>query len=211
MNLLRIFFFGLVISLLGTLPLGTLNVSAMQLSATRGVLPAVYFSVGALLVEMIYVRLSLATMDFFRKKSGWFRIMEWVSLLIIAALAVGSLVGAGVERPVSILDSGLPPFWSGVFLSAVNPLQIPFWFGWSAFLFSRKQRVPGTWVYPLYITGIGLGTFLGNGIFIWGGFVLVNTLQVSNHLMQGIAGGAFALAALVQGYRMYFRKPSPKP
>ncbi|WP_315815821.1 hypothetical protein [Paraflavitalea speifideaquila] len=75
MKLLRIFITGLFISFLGTLPLGTLNVAAMQLSVTDGLRPAFYFALGALLVEMVYVRLSLVAMDWVRKQknysAGW--------------------------------------------------------------------------------------------------------------------------------------------
>ena len=68
MPLLRIFFTGMFISFLGTLPLGTLNISAMQISVSDGVRPAFYFALGALLVEMIYVRLSLVAMNWVRKQ-----------------------------------------------------------------------------------------------------------------------------------------------
>ena len=56
---LKVFLAGLIVSFLGSLPLGTTNVAAMQLSIDRGLLPAFYFSLGSLTVELIYVRLSL--------------------------------------------------------------------------------------------------------------------------------------------------------
>ena len=68
MRLARIFFIGMLISFLGSLPLGTLNIAAMQISITDGVMQALQFSVGSLLAEVIYVRLSLVAMDWVRKK-----------------------------------------------------------------------------------------------------------------------------------------------
>ena len=59
----RIAITGLFISFLGTLPLGTLNVAAMQISVTDGVVPAMYFVLGAMIVEIIYVRVSLVAME----------------------------------------------------------------------------------------------------------------------------------------------------
>ena len=55
MKLLRVLVTGLFISFLGTLPLGTLNLAAMQISISDGIRPALYFALGALLVEIIYV------------------------------------------------------------------------------------------------------------------------------------------------------------
>lgn len=72
MALARLFFGGMFISLLGTL---TLNVTAMQISLQEGVRNAMYFSVGTLLTEMIYVRISLIGINWVRKQknflNGW--------------------------------------------------------------------------------------------------------------------------------------------
>ena len=40
-----------------------MNIAAMQISVTDGIKPAIYFAIGVLLVEIIYVRLSLIAMN----------------------------------------------------------------------------------------------------------------------------------------------------
>ena len=141
---MRIFFSGLFISFLGALPLGTLNVAAMQISVSEGIKNAIYFSLGALLVEMIYVRISLVAMDWVRKQKKIFQWLEWLSILIVIALAITSFIAA--SKPSGgknmILSSMLPKFFLGIAMSAVNPVQIPFWFGWSTVLFTKKILVP---------------------------------------------------------------------
>ena len=62
-SFIRIFFTGLLVSFLGSLPLGTLNIAAMQIGISSGALMALYFSFGSLLAEMVYVRASLVAMD----------------------------------------------------------------------------------------------------------------------------------------------------
>ena len=89
-KLLRILFTGMFISFLGSLPLGTLNVAVMQISITDGIYPAAKFAAGALLAEVIYVRLSLIAMDWVRKQQKLFKLLEWLTLLIVVALAVSS-------------------------------------------------------------------------------------------------------------------------
>ncbi len=64
----------MLVSFLGSLPLGTLNVAAMQISISDGVVPAMLFSAGSLLVEIVYVRLSLVAMDWVRKQEKLFRL-----------------------------------------------------------------------------------------------------------------------------------------
>ena len=67
-HLLKIFFTGMLVSFLGSLPLGTLNVAAMQISVSDGITAAILFSLGSLTAEIVYVRLSLVAMDWVRKQ-----------------------------------------------------------------------------------------------------------------------------------------------
>src|SRR6478736_5576072 len=93
-KLLRVFVTGMFISFLGSLPLGTLNIAAMQISISDGIVPALKFSVGSLVAEMIYVRLSLIAMDWVRKQQKLFHILEWVTFGIVLALAISSFYAA---------------------------------------------------------------------------------------------------------------------
>src|SRR5688500_13798744 len=93
-KLSRIFLTGLFISFLGSLPLGTLNIAAMQIAITNGIQPAFLFSLGSLTAEIIYVRLSLIAMDWVRKQQKLFRVLEWITLLIVVALAFSSFYAA---------------------------------------------------------------------------------------------------------------------
>src|SRR6476469_4658416 len=93
-KLLRVFFTGMMISFLGSLPLGTLNIAAMQIAISVGIASAIFFSLGSLTAEVVYVRLSLIAMDWVRKQQKLFKILEWVTLAIVVALAVSSLYAA---------------------------------------------------------------------------------------------------------------------
>src|SRR6188768_3981271 len=133
-DLIKVFFTGMLISFLGSLPLGTLNVAAMQIGIQESITNALYFSLGSLLVEMIYVRISLIGVDWIRKQRNLMKAMEWFTLLIILALAVGSFVAAakGSEGAKNVLlQNNMHRFLLGMFMCAINPVQIPFWFGWS--------------------------------------------------------------------------------
>ncbi|MDX2048925.1 MAG: LysE family transporter [Chitinophagaceae bacterium] len=208
MQLLRIFFTGMFISFLGTLPLGTLNVSAMQISVSDGIRPAFYFATGALLIEVGYVRLSLVAMDWIRKHKKLFRALEWITLLIIVALAISSFIAAAksTEAKNPILSNTIHRFWLGAAMSAVNPLQIPFWFGWSSVLFNRKVLLPRSGHYNSYIAGIGTGTLIGSSVFIFGGKLLVDNLNANQKIIQWIIGGIFAATALIQFWKMMSKK-----
>jgi threonine/homoserine/homoserine lactone efflux protein len=207
-KLLRIFLTGLFISFLGSLPLGTLNIAAMQIAITDGIQPAVLFSLGSLTAEVIYVRVSLIAMDWVRKQEKLFKILEWVTLLIVVALAVSSFYAAmhpTMQKNV-ILSSTLHRYLLGLIMSALNPVQIPFWFGWSTVLYTKKILLPKASNYNVYIIGIGLGTLLGNAVFIFGGKLIANKLDKNQHILNWVIGGIFAVTALIQIWKMSRKK-----
>jgi threonine/homoserine/homoserine lactone efflux protein len=208
MPLLRIFFTGLFISFLGCLPLGTLNIAAMQISVTDGIGPAINFSLGALLVEMLYVRVSIVGIDWMQKQEKFFRWFGWFSILIVVALAISSFVAATdphVKKNV-ILSGTLHRFWLGATMSAINPMQVPFWFGWSSVLFSKKILQPRNDHYNAYISGIGTGTFMGNALFIFGGQLLVNGLNAHQQLLNWVIACIFTVTALIMAWKLWKKK-----
>ncbi len=199
MPLVKVFFWGLIVSFLGSLPLGTLNVAAMQISVQESVRNAILFALGSLSVEMIYVRVSLVGINWVRKQKKLFRWMEWLTVAIVLALAIGSFAAAMKPEHAKnvILNNNIHRFFLGVMLSAINPMQIPFWFGWSTVLFTKNILIPKNSFYNIYIVGIGLGTLLGNCVFIFGGKWIVSKMNANQNMINWIIGGIFAATAVI--------------
>lgn len=208
MKLFRIFITGLIISFLGTLPLGSLNIAAMQISVTDGVRPAMYFVLGALIVEVVYVRVSLVAMNWVLQHKKLFRWLEWISIVIILALAVSSFIVAAdpVVKKNVLLSGGIHRFWLGVVMSALNPVQIPFWFGWSTVLFTKNVLEHKNTHYNMYITGIGTGSFIGNLIFILGGRFIVDVLDTNQKILHWIIGLVFLITAVILTIKVLKKK-----
>jgi len=180
----------------------------MQISISSGVTAALLFSLGSLIAEIIYVRISLVAMDWVRKQEKILKALEWVTFLIVAVLAAFSFYAAlhpSVEKNM-VLDSPLPKIALGFIMSAVNPVQIPFWFGWSTVLFSKKVLLPRPDHYNFYIIGIGFGTFMGNCIFIFGGLLIAQKINTNQHVLNWVIGGIFAITALIQLWKILRKK-----
>ncbi len=200
-KIVKIFLWGLMISFLGSLPLGTLNVAAMQIGIQEGVKSALMFSLGSMVVEMIYVRISLIGIDWIRKQEKLMKIMEWVTFGIVVSLAIGSFMAAvkgGENARNPILDNGMNRFLLGALGCAINPIVVIFWFGWSTVLFTKKILEPVNAQYNSYIVGIGIGAIIGNCVFIFGGKFLYNKISNAQAYMNWFIGGIFALTALIQ-------------
>jgi threonine/homoserine/homoserine lactone efflux protein len=208
-KIIKVFFWGLLISFLGSLPLGTLNVAAMQIGIQESVPKAIWFSLGSLVVEMMYVRLSLVGIGWVRKQVRLMKIMEWITLVIIVALAAGSFIAAskgGGNTKNVLLNNHLNRFLLGMFMCAINPVQIPFWFGWSTVLLTKNILQPVQSQYNMYIVGIGLGTLMGNCVFIFGGKWMVERIANSQQYLNWVIGGIFTLTAVIQLIKMLLHK-----
>jgi threonine/homoserine/homoserine lactone efflux protein len=208
LHLVKLFFVGMLISFLGSLPLATMNVAAIQISISEGITSAILFSLGSLTVEMIYVRISVIAISWIQRQKKLFSILEYVTLLIILALAVSSFYSAlhPEEQKNIVLSSTLPKFLLGALMCALSPGQIPFWLGWSTVLFSKKILLPRNDNYNTYILGIGIGTFTGNLLFIFGGKLIADNISRNQHIVSWIIGGIFLATAILQIWQMWSRR-----
>jgi len=207
-QLTRIFFWGMFISFLGSLPLGTMNVMATNISVKDGVTAGMIYACGSMLVEITLVRAALVAMSWVYKQQKIFRIFEWLTLLLIVALAIGSFIAAYNMSGfgTAIPDNTKHPFWLGVFFSVTNPLHIPFWFGWSTVLLNKNILLPNAKNYNWYVAGIGLGTIGGFAVFIYGGNYLIQEMHANQNLLNWAIGIILLITAAIQLYKM-FNKP----
>jgi len=210
-QLIKVFWWGALISFLGSLPLGVLNVTATQLSVNNGVFTAFVFAIGAMIVELVYVFITLRAMDWVSKRIKLFRAFEWITTALILALAINSLVAAvNMQKISSVVPAeATHAFLSGMLLSALNPLHFIFWFGWSTILIEKKILHTNSSNYNIYTSGIGVGTIAGFAVFIYGGNYIIHQLLFNQTLINWIIGIVLLITAIVQVYKIR-KKPLVK-
>jgi len=199
----RIFFWGMLISFAGSLPLGTMNVASIQITVRDGSNAALLYAFGSMLVELFYVRIIVEAMTWVYQRTKIFRLLGWITIILLLVMASASFT-AGAQ--MSGLGSALPNFSKnhflyGALLSVVNPLHFIFWFGWSTVLLNKGILVPGKFYYNFYITGIGVGTMGGFIVFIYGGNYLVSLIKDRQYLLNWVIGAVLLITALVQLYK----------
>ena len=198
----------MIISFLGTLPFSTLNITAIQISIQENVHNALSYSVGTLVAEMILVRIALVGINWVRKQKVILKWFEWISVIIIVAFAIGSFIAGskGTGAKNVMLNNNMNRFILGMMMSTLNPMHVPFWFAWSTVLFTKKLLKPGELYYNIYVFAIGLGTFLANCIFIFGGKIIVKQFYTNQNVLNWILGAIFVLTALIQLVKILWHK-----
>jgi threonine/homoserine/homoserine lactone efflux protein len=208
-EIIKVFFVGTLISFLGQLPLGNMNLTATQLSVQENYKNAWKFGLGIVSIEIIYLRLALTGMDWVVEHKVVFTIMGWLTVIVFVALGLLAFLMARkqtTEKKGLLLNNKMNRFLLGVVVSAINPVQIPFWFLWSTQLLNSKLLLPTTAQFNLFTAGAGLGSLAGLAVYIHGGKWLITKLKTSNKGLNVFMGIVFILAGLFQLYNMLFKK-----
>lgn len=206
-----VLFVGLLISLLGQLPLGNMNLAATQMGLQESYGKAWQYGIGIAIVEMIYLRISLTGMNWIIAHKLIFEIMGWLTVALFLILGIVSIVKAykqgasKKEEKGLLLRSKMNRFLLGLTMSAINPVQIPFWFIWANIMIQKNILTPGNNTqYTLFTVGAGLGTLAGLALYIHGGSWLIKKLKAGNRTINYIMGGIFIVTALIQLYKIIF-------
>ena len=196
----------MLISFLGQLPLGNMNLTSTQLSVQEGYKQAWLFGSGIALVEVIYLRFSLMGMDWVRKNETLFIILGWLTVALFLVLGVATFIAASKQQKKEskglLLKSKMNRFVLGLSISAINPAQIPFWFIWSTYLVEHNILEPKMSHYNAFTIGAGIGTLAGEALYIHGGKWLIEKLKASNKKINYFMAIVFIVTALIQLYKM---------
>jgi len=207
-SLARLFGCALSVSFLGTLPLGTLNLSVANYGFRQQWGGAISFSVAAIAVEVALVRVALVAIRRLERLAHFFRVFNVVTCIVLLFLAANSLLAAWQMETfrATLPFPAVNPWISGFLLSLTNPLHLPFWMGWTAVLRSRNILADRPGQYNVFITAIGLGTSMAFCIYGLAGGYLIRLLGSRQVLLNWIVGIALLITAILQLYKTFFKK-----
>lgn len=189
---LRLFFTGLLVSFIGALPLGVINSTAFQIASQDNTMGAVQFAIVVVIVELIVVRISLTYLSNFHLDNKIYKYLLFMLIAVLLYLAFSNLYSQGADVIVEVGMDMFPMVKStmllGFILSALNPLQIPFWIGWNSTLIKRKILIKRSGMYAFYLTGIGFGSMMTLLIFIYAGSYIFSNYTENNRLIHIFMG-----------------------
>ena len=204
-TLLLVLFMGWLVSFVGQIALGSMSLTSTQISVEEGVKPAMLFTWGVTVIEMLYLRLSLSGMDFIYQHPTVVIAIGWITagfFVILCAASIRSIITYHEEKKSTLLDHSINRFVFGMMLSAANPGQRPFWLLWSNYMLDWKILHSSTFQYNLFTIGGGIGTVTGLMVYIFAGNYIVSKLDLSNKTLYKIMAIAFAIASIAQTIKM---------
>jgi len=139
-------FLGLLISFIGTLPLGVLNVLGAYFYQKFGLEYLISFGLGIVVIEVIVLLLIIYLLNWIRNQTQLITILINLSNWAFILIGVGLLMKDQNVKPFQSENTSiLAVFGIGILGNAINPIQVGFWIPWTIkVLFSEREIVEST-------------------------------------------------------------------
>ena len=198
---------GLIISFIGSLPFGIINISVADTAIRKGLRAGLIVGFGASLVEFIQVLLSLSFADLIMGNATFDLVFNAVASCVLLGLAIYYLFFAKdqtfQEADSKVRERGYSHFFKGMAVSALNVMVFPY------FIFYGTWLNGNDWIqleFPfilLFGLGTTLGTMLVMWLYAWGGvWIVERSMRFTRYINRSI-GVLFLLFAAYQIYQLY--------
>lgn len=170
MGITLIFFLSILISFLGVVPPGMLNMSAARISLKEGHNRSFIFSIGVCIVVGLQTYVATVFAKYLNQHPDVTSILKCVAIVIFILIAFYFFITANKQTsPVKIdprIKSKQSRFFQGVFISALNIFPIPFQAYVVTSLLSAGWLQLDPIIIGAYIAGAVMGTFIALYIYI---------------------------------------------
>lgn len=158
----QVFIIGLLFSFLGSIPPGTLNLAVLQLGMEHKVRTAMRFTLAVAIIEYPYAWVAVVFADWITASPVVINNFQLITSVVMTLIGLFSIWSARKPSEFSVRfnDSG---FRRGLILSILNPMAIPFWIAYTAFLKSQGWIDLST---PALLHSYLLGTSVGVAILL---------------------------------------------
>ena len=204
---LKNIFFGFIVSFLGSLPLGYLNIIGVEIISELGINSLVFYLLGVILVESIVIYFTVIFANHLAENKKLMKAIDFFAIFFL--LLIGYLFYANANQTTekhNYLANYVhySPFLIGMVLCGLNFLQIPFWLGWNLYLANAKFICLALNLKFYYIVGTLVGTFLGMlAVIVLLDSLSQSTLSFSKYIMPIVIPLFFVGLALFQVYKLY--------
>lgn len=157
MDYLKVFLMGFIFSFVGSIPPGTLNLTVLQLSLEKKIGIAFRFALAVSIIEYPYAWIGVHFQYLISSSPVVVENFQLIAAIVMTALGIYNLwptrTPTGFAKKFN--ESG---FRRGIVLSILNPMAIPYWMGFTAYLKAQgwiDLATPG--LLHSYVLGTAIG------------------------------------------------------
>lgn len=207
MQLLKNTIVGFIVSFLGSIPLGYLNVVGFQVYKKVGLTNTIEYLLGVICIEFIVVFSTLLFANRLMNNKKLLQFIEGFSIVFMFILAFIFYSSSKNATTIALFDDiyvDTTPFLLGVYLSFFNFIQLPFWLSWNLYLLNGKFIEVSKNRKYFYLLGTVSGTFIGMlSLILSLHFVTNQTDFLAKYLMKLIIPLVFIFLGFFQAFKFY--------
>lgn len=191
---------GFTSSFVGTLPLGMLNLTILQLALANRQQQAMAFSLGATLIEFIQIGITLLSMNVLLAIPQLSQAISIISIPILLYLGYKNFKKEqNTEGP---LLTAKATFGQGIVLGFANVVVYPFWLLWGNVFVQNGWLTPTPEAYFYFSFAAAIGTFGAFLFFILLGKILWKRLHGVQKMIDKLIGYTFFGFAAFQFFKL---------
>jgi hypothetical protein len=155
---------GFVVSFVGSLPLGYLNIIGVEILSKLGMNPLLSYLWGVILIEAIVIYFTVIFSTQLAENKKLLKSIDFFAVFFLLLIAYMFFAYSNQsQQEHNYLEEYIQysPFLIGMVLCGLNFLQIPFWMGWNLYLMNAKYITLSKKLKFHYIFGTLIGTFFG--------------------------------------------------
>jgi threonine/homoserine/homoserine lactone efflux protein len=203
-SILHHLWLGFTSSFIGTLPLGMLNLTVLQLSLANKQKQAVAFSLGATVIEFAQIGTTLLGMNVLLAIPQLSTIFSMLSIPILIFLAIKNLKKDPNTEGGQVAAKST--FYQGMVLSFANVVVYPFWLLWGNLFVQNGWLTPTPMAYFYFSFGAAVGTFGAFLFFIVLGKLFWKRLTRLQGIIDKLIAFTFLGFATFQFYTILVKK-----
>ncbi|WP_243860536.1 hypothetical protein [Flavobacterium poyangense] len=198
---------GFLVSFIGSIPLGYLNLAGLEIYSKLGFDNLVLFLLGVVFVESFVIYFTLLFAKRLVKNTKLMKIIDFFAVGFMFVLAYLFYSNA---NQTSGMNGNLnhylmySPFVIGVILNCFNFLQLPFWTSWNLYLVNAKFITTEKKLKYYYIAGTLAGVFLGMlSLILVLQTIFQKTNSFSKYIMPVFIPLFFVILGSIQVFKVY--------
>jgi len=195
-----VFLLGLLVTFIGVVPPGLLNLTAAKISLKEGYLRGFIFSLGACVIVGFQTYLAAIFAKYLNQHLEIVEILKRVALVVFVIVSIYFFFLAKRDanaKEIDALESKKSRFFQGIFMSALNMFPIPY----QAYIITTLVTIK--WIFldnlsiVAYVAGTVSGTFVGFYIYILFFEKIKNSKISSQKYMSLAIASITALVAII--------------
>ena len=207
MKKIKNIFIGFLVSFIGSIPLGYLNIVGYDVFKKFGVNETVFYLLGVISIEFFVIYFTLLFANQLIANQKLLKFIEGFSVVFMFVLAFVFYASSSSETTnPSVLERYVKysPFVVGLILSSLNFIQVPFWTSWNLYLLNGNYIEISKNKKYFYVFGTVFGTFSGMLVLIFSlNYLTLEFEFFKLSLFQFIIPIVFVILGIFQGFKFY--------